>query len=56
MNERDLIRRWPRLFHVAAPGAWDTNSTFGLRSTSAALDLHGVTERAIPDLVEPARR
>lgn len=35
----ELIRRYPRLYHMAADGSWESISKHGLLSTSALLDL-----------------
>jgi hypothetical protein len=35
----DFIRRYPRLYHMAALGSWDSVRRHGLLSTSALLDL-----------------
>jgi hypothetical protein len=46
MTEADLIAIFPRLFHVTDGGAWPSIQARGLLSTSALLDLYGVTEHA----------
>jgi hypothetical protein len=55
VNELDLIAIYPRLFHLAEDGSWESIERHGLLSTSALLDLHGVAgaERAA---IELARR
>jgi hypothetical protein len=35
----ELIRRFPRLYHMAANGSWESIAKHGLLSTSALLDL-----------------
>lgn len=42
MDRADLLRLYPKLFHMAEPGAWSLISQHGLRSTSALLELFGV--------------
>jgi hypothetical protein len=44
MDRADLIRLYPRLFHMAEPTAWPLIQEHGLRSTSALLDLFDVRE------------
>ena len=39
----ELAERYPRLFHMAAPGSWPMIERHGLRSTSALLDLFCVS-------------
>lgn len=41
MNEAAFIACYPRLFHMAEDGSWDSIQRHGLLSTSALLDLHG---------------
>ncbi len=50
-----LAERWPLLFHMAEEGSWESIQRFGLRSTTALLDLFGIagSER---DQIEAARR
>lgn len=43
MNEADLIARHPLLWHMAEDGSWPSIREHGLLSTSALLDLYGVT-------------
>lgn len=52
MTPEDLIRRYPRLYHMAAAGSWPSISTHGLLSTSALLDLFEISgpERASIEL------
>lgn len=42
MKEDDLIRIYPRLFHMAEDGVFPSIQAQGLLSTSALLDLYGV--------------
>src|SRR5262245_60128665 len=42
MDVRELIERYPRLYHMAEDGAWPSIERHGLLSTSALLDLYGV--------------
>jgi hypothetical protein len=37
-----LAARWPRLYHMAEAGSWPSIERFGLRSTTALLDLFEV--------------
>lgn len=55
MTEEDLVALCPRLFHMAEDGAWPSIRDHGLLSTSALLDLYGVTGAA-RDAVEAQRR
>jgi hypothetical protein len=50
-----LVDRYPRLYHMAEEGSWQSIQRHGLLSTSALLDLFGVSqpERAA---IESARR
>lgn len=43
MIEEDLIRIYPRLFHMAEDGAFASIQARGLLSTSALLDVYGIT-------------
>jgi hypothetical protein len=50
LREEDLIQTYPRLWHMAEDGSWDSISKQGLLSTSALLDLYkidGATRRKI---------
>ena len=42
MNEADLVRHFPRLWHMAEDGSFNSISTHGLLSTSSLLDLYGI--------------
>jgi hypothetical protein len=42
MKVEDLIRRYPRLFHMAERGTWESIKQHGLLSTTAILDLIGL--------------
>lgn len=55
MKEVDLIRHYPRLWHMAEDGSWDSIRKHGLLSTSALLDLYGYDGKARYAL-ESARR
>lgn len=46
MDVEALLKRYPRLFHMAERGTWESIKKHGLLSTSAALDLHKVTGSA----------
>jgi hypothetical protein len=43
LKEADLLDHFPRLWHMAEDGSWDSIKKHGLLSTSKLLDLHGVT-------------
>lgn len=43
MTEEDLVRRYPRLFHVTEVGAWESIQVHGLLPASMLLDRLGVT-------------
>lgn len=55
MTENELLKRHPRVWHMAADGAWPSIQQNGLLSVTALLDLHGVTGPA-RDRIEAARR
>ena len=55
MKEEVLIREYPRLWHMAEDGSWDSIRKHGLLSTSALLDLYGYNGNARHAL-ESARR
>lgn len=42
MKETDLLRYFPRLWHMTEQGSWDSIKKHGLLSTSALLDLYGI--------------
>ena len=46
MDVAELIRRYPRLYHMAVPGAWPSIRRHGLLSTTAILDR---LQMAAPD-------
>lgn len=50
-----IATRWPRLYHMAEAGSWTSIQQFGLRSTTALLDLFDIDgpER---EAIEAARR
>lgn len=43
MDLDDFLDRYPRLFHMAEQGTWESIKARGLLSTSAVLDLMGIT-------------
>jgi hypothetical protein len=45
MRVEELETRFPRLYHMAEAGSWSSIARCGLLSTSALLDLYGVTGR-----------
>jgi hypothetical protein len=55
LKERDLIAHFPRVWHMAEDGSWESIMEYGLLSTSALLDLYGIhgEERSV---LESARR
>lgn len=42
MKESDLVKTYPRLWHMAEDGSWDSIRERGLLSTNALLDLYRV--------------
>ncbi|MEO6840263.1 MAG: hypothetical protein ABI192_05805 [Bradyrhizobium sp.] len=42
MNEADLVKYFPRLWHMAEDGSFDSIRKHGLLSTSALLNLYGI--------------
>jgi len=50
-----LATRWPRLFHMAEAGSWESVKRHGLLSTSALLDLFEINGPA-RTAIETARR
>ena len=50
-----IVSRWPRLYHLAEQGSWDSIQRYGLRSTTALLDLFEV-DAAERKPIESARR
>lgn len=42
MNLKDLIKHYPRLYHMAESGTWESIQRHGLLSTTALLDLFEV--------------
>lgn len=44
MDAADLVRRYPRLYHMAADGSWESIVERGLLSCTALLDLFEVAE------------
>lgn len=41
MTEEDLIKHYPRLYHMAEDASWESIRQHGLLSTTALLDLYG---------------
>lgn len=58
MDINKLIELSPRLYHMAESGTWDSIKTRGLLSTSAVLDLFGLTEnsRAVYEVQQRATK
>ncbi len=50
-----IVTRWPRLYHMAEAGSWSSIQQFGLRSTTALLDLFEISGRQ-RETIESARR
>lgn len=44
MTPEELARRYPKLYHVTAPGAWQTISKLGLRPACELVELFGNKE------------
>lgn len=42
MDVHDLVRRYPKLYHMAEAGSWTSIRKHGLLSTSALLDLYEI--------------
>lgn len=42
MKEADLLKYFPRLWHMAEDGSWESIKKHGLLSTTALLDLYGI--------------
>jgi len=42
MDAGELVERYPRLFHMAAAGSWDSISRFGLLPTSRIVETSGL--------------
>ena len=42
MDRRELVRRWPILYHMAEAGSWPSIRQHGLLCTTALLDLFEV--------------
>ena len=55
MERDELIRLYPRLYHMAAPGAWDGITKHGLLSTAALLDLFEVPEPRRTEMITRRR-
>lgn len=55
MKEEDLLRNYPRLWHMAEDGSWDSIQKHGLLSTTSLLDLYKYKE-APRYALESARR
>ena len=43
MTPKDVARKYPCLYHMAELSSWPSIQRYGLRSTSALLDLYGTT-------------
>jgi len=58
MDVDALVKRYPRLFHMAEKGTWPSIKKHGLLSTSAVLDLHQCDgdERRVLEIEHRRRR
>ena len=54
MRPEDLARRHPQLFHLTAPGAWETIRTHGLLPTAALVRRAGADVDALTATRRPA--
>lgn len=50
-----IVERWPRLFHMAEAGSWDSIKKHGLQSTTALLDRLGIEHQGRAE-IESERR
>ena len=55
MEVQDLIRHYPRLFHMAESGTWESIRRHGLLSTIAILDLFEITGEERQKIAERRR-
>ncbi|MGY3495940.1 DUF7002 family protein [Bradyrhizobium sp. USDA 4502] len=55
MKEEDLLRNYPRLWHMAEDGSWESIKKHGLLSTTSLLDLYKYKGKPRHEL-ESARR
>lgn len=55
MTEEELLRRYPRVWHMASDGLWPSIEKNGLLSVTGLLDLHGISGQA-RHAIEAARR
>jgi len=55
LTPKYLAERWPRLYHMAEASSWESVKRHGLLSTTALLDLFGISG-AQRDAIEAARR
>jgi hypothetical protein len=46
VTEEELVSIYPRLWHMAEDGSWPSIADNGLLSTSALLDLYGVSGKS----------
>lgn len=55
VTTEELVARFPRLYHMAAAGSWPGIERYGLRSTSALLDLFDISGEQRKQLEERHR-
>lgn len=55
MELEELTQQYPRLYHMAESGTWDSIKTHGLLSTSALLDLFEISGPARTSIVSQHR-
>lgn len=44
VTPEELANLYPRLYHMAEPGSWESIRRYGLLSTSSLLSLFEITE------------
>lgn len=56
MERDDFIERYPRLFHMAAEGAWPSIKERGLLATRTLVDLYAPAPGDVTEILEQVRR
>ena len=56
MEPEDIIRHYPRLYHMAEAGSWPNIQRHGLLSTSALLDMYEIDAKERPTIESQQRR
>jgi hypothetical protein len=56
LTEEELVRNYPRLWHMARDGAWPAIRDHGLMSSAALLDAYGVAGNERTTLITERRR